>query len=374
MVTVLSQNLDAGIDIIELIRSIQRADGQVDCFRSGLNACSRTACPWRSYCLETSDAALDAPGTQAEVDFMTKVRVQKIVCATDFSDLSNQGLHYAIDLARRFDAKLYVCHIIDLPPAGTGEDVHLYPLRAQNERLETAFAHLERLLASQPVDWQPLITIGDPADEICRMARGVKADLAVAASHGRSGIKRLILGSVTEQLMRLLPCPMLTVRGSSAEDDGTPRQLRRILVGCDFSYDAGLALQYGLCLSKVFEAEIHLAHVIEPPVYRNLQKIIKDPDTSSENEMRTFLETELGRLVPAGAGVPMKTILLNGQPFKELTRYAEMHGIDLIVLGVRGRGLVETFWLGSTTDRVVRQAPCAVLSVQLPNHQADFSF
>ena len=361
------------LDIAALIRSLQRNENKVDCFQKGYDDCEDTECTWRKYCLEGHPAA--GKEQTARLVFkrtrrnpVMRVKIKNIMCSTDFSDLSNQALPYGIALAKEFGAKLYVCHVIDLPPTTVNGEVHLYSLEAQNRSLDYAFEQLERLMDKQVVAWEPLIIIGHTADEICRMAEVKSIDLAISATHGRSGLKRIILGSVTERLMRTLPCPLLIVGSPTSDFDPSEKQVfrfHRILVGCDFSPDSNLALQYGFSLAQEFQSELHLVHVIEPPVYRDLLKLTKEMEKDHQ-DLENRLNEKLANLVPEEIHnwCTLKTTLLNGQPYKELTKYAESHDIDLIVLGVRGHGLVETLCLGSTTDRVARRASCPLLSVR----------
>jgi nucleotide-binding universal stress UspA family protein len=362
------------LDITALIRSLQRNENKADCFQKGYDTCEDIECNWRKYCLEGQPV-----GNKEQISRLVlkktrrnpamRVKIKNIMCSTDFSDLSNQALPYGIALAKEFGAKLFVCHVIDLPPTTVNGDVHLYSLEAQNRSLDYAFEQLEQLMGKQVVAWEPLIIIGHTADEICRMAEAKRIDLAISATHGRSGLKRIILGSVTERLMRTLPCPLLIIRSPATDFNFTENLafgFHRILVGCDFSSDSNLALEYGISLAQEFQSELHLVHVIEPPVYRDLRKLAKEMEEEDHRDLEKRLNDKLANLVPEEIHnwCTLKTTLLNGHPYKELTKYAESHDLDLIILGVRGRGLVETLCLGSTTDRVARRASCPLLSVR----------
>jgi nucleotide-binding universal stress UspA family protein len=301
-----------------------------------------------------------------------RVLLNRILCATDFSDFSNHAIPYGIALAREFKAKLYVSHVIDLSSAAIyGEAV--FALEEQQSRM-TSYAQKEmtRLMGQETLDWEPLITVGNPANEIARLAADKQVDIAIAASHGRSGLKRLILGSVTERLMRTLPCPLWVVRSPEpgfVTDASQAIQIKKILVGCDFSPDSSLAFEYGLSLAQEFQAELHLAHVVEPPLYEDLIKPSESGETFGR-QLRKTMQEKLGAMVPEEAQTwcnPV-TALLAGQPHEELVKYAVVNGMDLIVLGVRGHSLVETLFVGSTTDRVLRNSPCPVLSVQQKAH------
>ena len=300
-----------------------------------------------------------------------RVQIKSIICSTDFSEYSNHGITYGISLAREFAAKLYVCHVIDLSAATVYGKGVSDPLEQPNRMINYSIEYLERMIGEQPqpFDWEPLVQIGRTGDEIVRMAEEKKVDLAVLATHGRSGLKRLILGSVTEYLMRALPCPLLIVRRPEHDFVSTGKQqirLNKILIGCDFSPDSSLGFQYGLSLAQEFQSELHLVHVIQPSVYKDLLETGIELEEERQQVLRDQLYDKLINMVPKEARNwcnPITT-LLTGQPYEELTKYAVVHNIDLIVLGVLGHSLVEMMFVGSTTDRVIRQAPCPVLSVR----------
>ena len=143
-----------------------------------------------------------------------RIQFQNILCATDFSDYSNRILPHALALAREFQARLYVCHVIELHSAALFGEVHFNSAEIQSANMELAHEQLQRLMAKENLAWEPLVTVGSAPDEIARLAHEKGIDLVISGTHGRSGLKRLILGSVTERLMRILPCPLLVVRST----------------------------------------------------------------------------------------------------------------------------------------------------------------
>jgi len=297
-----------------------------------------------------------------------RVLIKRIICATDFSDLSNRAIPFAVSLAKEFNTKLYLCHIIGLPSTAIYGEILLDPTEQQDKAVRYAREQLDSLIDPQPVDWEALIAIGHTADEISRLAQEKSADLVIAATHGRSGLKRFLLGSVTERLMRILPCPLLVIPEPAGDAPAVmeqPLRFKRILIGCDFSADADLALQHGLSLAQEFQSELHLVHVIEKPAYPGpVDKTIGTEDPVQPVRQQ-HLKEKLSALIPPEAlnWCSPNVVLREGQPDEELTRYAVSRDIDLIVLGVRGQSLVEKLFVGSTTDRVIRRAPCPVLSV-----------
>ncbi len=298
-----------------------------------------------------------------------KVDIKTIVCTTDFSDFSNRAIPFGVALAREFGAKLYLCHVIDLSSVAMYGEGFSDPLMLESKITDYAHKHLQDLIGDADIAWESLTSVGHTADEIALIAKEKGADLVVSATHGRSGLKRLILGSVTERLMRTLPCPMYIVR-SLERDLAAPvmaeMKLKRILVGCDFSADSDLAVQYGISLAQEFQTELHLAHVLEPRVYKDMLTQTAGGGDSGREGLREKLTQKLKSMVPEEARqwCTPETLLLAGHPSDELTKYAVVNDMDLIVLGVRGHSVMESLLVGSTTDRVVRQAPCPVLSVR----------
>lgn len=297
-----------------------------------------------------------------------KINFNKILCTTDLSELSKISLSAGVALAKEFNAKLYVCHIIDLTIQAAYGDVVLAPLELQNQTTDYAIDHISSFIGDQDIDWEALITTGHPSDEISKFVSDHSIDLTVVATHGRSGLKRLVLGSVTERLMRILPCPLLIVR--SLEDDDTAIQhfglsFKKILVGCDFSPYSDLAFQYALSLAQEFESEVHLVHVVETPAYKGMMKFSVGQGEDFERALHTQIKEKLSNMIPKEcvAWCEPKMILLTGHPYEEIIKHSLLNHVDLIVLGIRGRNLIEALFTGSTTDRVLRQSPCPVLSV-----------
>ena len=300
-----------------------------------------------------------------------RVEIKTIFCATDISDFSNHAVSWGIALAQEFSAKLYVCHVVDFPTSITYGDGPIFFVDQQSQAISNANHQLKQLVGDKKVQWEPLVTIGHAGDEISRLAKEKGADLAISATHGRSGLKRLILGSVTERLMRTLHCPLLIVRGPKHDLNILSEQgvkFNKILVGCDFSEDSNLAFQHGLSLAQEFQSELHLVHVMEPLVYMDTFKISTGYGEEHQVDLQIQIKDKLKKMVPTEAfnWCKPQTVLLDGPSHEELIRYAKTNKMDLIVLGIRGQGLVERLFIGSTTDRVVRQTSCPVLSVCLP--------
>jgi len=136
--------------------------------------------------------------------------IHTILHPTDFSDQAAYALHLASALARDYVARLVVLHVVVTPPAIYSEAVVVPPSR---EYLEEGKARLDQLVVpGENVRAERRLAEGDPVREILRVAGEIYADLIVMGTHGRTGLPRLLMGSVAEQVLREAPCPVLTVR------------------------------------------------------------------------------------------------------------------------------------------------------------------
>jgi nucleotide-binding universal stress UspA family protein len=328
------------------------------------------------------------------------------MCAVDFSDFTNTAIAYSIALSREFNAKLFLVHVvIEVEPLLKSSEIAIDVQALQKAHMDNAFEQLAALLKKTDVSHEILIAKGDPADRIRALALEHQADMIITATHGNSGIKRLLLGSVTEKLIKTIHCPLLVLNTlkfdlqssetsnetSGAASGATPDiKLKKIMVGCDFSQDSKLAFDYGLSLAQEFQAELYLTHVVKPSEnlelkasdyiditptdyvkwrssdYFEMQKRSLDEKREKFNQLRENLEKQLYFMVPEESRnwCTPKTTLLDGEPYKEMINYAQQEKIDMIVLGIRGHTLWEKLMVGSTTDRIIRQSPCPVLAVQ----------
>jgi nucleotide-binding universal stress UspA family protein len=304
-----------------------------------------------------------------------KVVFKNVLCTTDLSDFSNMSVYYGAALARVFEATLHLCHVVDLPIVSVHGEAFTYPPDYAQTLKEDALRQMDTLMNPLQVKWVPHVEMGAIAHTVSDLVGSTQADLVISASHGRSGLKRLLLGSVTEQLLRSIRHPFLVVTAPEKRDDDIAEQritrntvenfrLKKILVGSDFSQDSANAVTYGFSLAQDFQSELHLVHVVEPFAYSDA--LMPDPMTAEvRTDLDALLTGRLESLVPAEARnwCDVKTNCLAGRPHEELVKYAVLHAVDLIILGIRGRGLVETLLLGSTTDRVIRRVTCPVLAV-----------
>ena len=291
--------------------------------------------------------------------------IAAVVCATDLSEGSNKAIPLAAWIARGIGAKLVVAHVIDLPAVTPYGETMVDPqeLRARVE--VSTKAQVQDILATvEGVEWDLNISIGYPAKEIQQIVAEVDAGLLVAATHSRSGLERLLLGSVSRKLMFTLQVPFLIVPGSLPVERQALHRTESIMIACDFSEDSGAAIEIGLAFAKAFKAKLTLATVIEQGQLDQILTVDPQKDRAIANRLIDELTKKLQDQLPEDLKSVSETVVLAGHPHEELNKYAILNHVDLIVMGVHGRGFIENLMVGSTTDRLVRLGQFPVLAVR----------
>ena len=293
-------------------------------------------------------------------------KLNAVVCATDLSEGSNKALPIAAQMAKLHGARLIVAHIIDLPAVTPYGETMVDPQELRSRVEQSAKAQVTDILAHcADVEWELNIAIGYPAKEILQIVEDCQADLMVAATHTRSGIERLLLGSVSRKLMHTLNIPFLIVPGDMSQEQ-LERPVESVLIACDFSPDSANAVRWGIDFAQAFKAKLTMATVIENTQLSQLLKLDPQKEHGMADKLQTDLHKKLLEAVSEAdrTTVNPETIVLAGQPHEELNKYAILKHVDIIVMGVHGRGLIENLLVGSTTDRLVRLGQFPVMAVR----------
>lgn len=291
------------------------------------------------------------------------LKLDRILCPTDFSEASAIALEYAESFARRYGSELFVEHVIEPFGAAYGYYSFAEALKDIRDGLRSeARAHLERFVLTHcHGDLLPEIIVedGSPTEGILACVEQKDIDLIVMGTHGRHGVDRLLLGSVTEKILRKSRCPVLAVRKplhmASGESGGAaPIELRRIVFCTDFSESSLQALAYALSLAMEFNAELTMIHVLE--------------SVPQGTDVRHATELAMGRIcavIPPDADdwCRIKTVVRLGKPYQEIVQLSLEAQADLVVMGVRGRNILDLAVFGSTTHRVIQLGSCPVLAV-----------
>lgn len=294
------------------------------------------------------------------------LEIKLILCPIDFSEFSVRAYHHARSLAEHYQAKLVAQHVVELwrhPSASFAASAGLYEEFEQALR-ESGNKQLQEFVKNHTHDEiQPELVVqqGIAPDSILTFAQAQKTDVIVMGTHGRRGFDRLMLGSVTDRVMRRAPCPVLAVGKQSHdsmaadEERHQPRHLSRILFCTDFSENSERALNYAISATAEYDAELTLLHVLEG---------VSSP-VKAEEAMAAAGE-RLDKLIPREGRktLKIKTAVRIGKPYWQIIQLALEAQIDLVTMGVHGRGELDLAVFGSTTYRVMQLGSCPVLAVR----------
>jgi nucleotide-binding universal stress UspA family protein len=292
-------------------------------------------------------------------------QIKQILCPVDFSESSVRAYDSAQSLARHYDAKLFLQHVVDFVPpsyAYYADAIYVAQLfqtireGARNQMRDFAKSHMRS--GVQP---ECRVDEGGVTDTILSFAAAQKVDLIVMGTYGLSGVDRVELGSVAEKVLRKARCPVLVSRkigqGVVAPEGAQDSvQLRKVIFCTDFSDPAHRALDYALSVAAEYDAEITLLHVLE--------------EIPSSTNMEGAIEAatkQLDKLIPP-AGLKagkIKTMVRIGRAYEQIVEFALEIQADLLIMAVRGRNALDLAVFGSTTYRAIQLGSCSVLAVRV---------
>lgn len=309
---------------------------------------------------------------------MERVNIDRILCPIDFSEFARDALEHAVALANWYRAALTLMHVIETPLLSIDELAAGYasfePLPDRDTVAEDLRQFARPVLGSIDVPLDVLVTVGTPAIAIQADAERMGADLVVIGTHGRSGFRGFLLGSVAERLLRTLAVPLLIVPPLVKRPETVIYET--ILCPVDFSDESMRALDYALSLAQESGARIILLHVLEgflddlnPQQARDVS--VGEYLGDAEHEVSARLRAA----VPEEARVwahPVEQIA-RGRAYRQIVAAADRERAGLIVMGVRGKGALNRFFFGSTTEHVIREAHCPVLTLhaRIPGASAE---
>ncbi len=285
--------------------------------------------------------------------------LQRVVCATDFSAPSELPVEVAAQWCRKLDRELTVVHVFDPAPVGPSSALPFpaWPTVAAAKSIEdTAKKRLQRLvddkLAGVPHEVQ---LVPHPSSSLGICDAATAADLIVVGTQGRTGLDRVVMGSVAEQTIRHAPCPVLAVRGN-VRPDAFPK---RILVCSDFSTEGQPALTLAGSVSTAFGAQSLLLHARSK---RSWIRQLEWMEAEAGPEAETAFRAELDRLHSAYLPPPVQSAFVVSKSVPDaIILHAERENVDLIVLATHGRTGLKRLAMGSVAEHVTRHASCPVL-------------
>jgi nucleotide-binding universal stress UspA family protein len=278
--------------------------------------------------------------------------------ATDFSENSEKALHHGIAVARRYGAKFYLAHVVSslgFRVTDYYNCVHASELALEDaRRLE---AKLVKSGALAGLEHEVVVAIGDLWEQLNRIATEQHVKLIVTGTQGRTGLRKVVMGSAAEAIFRHASCPVLTVGPCAPSAPLKNAALRRILCPTDFSDDSARAVPYALSLASEHEAELTLLHVVEA---------VTGEAQYDQGRVATALKGRLLALLPSSfASDPsVKVEVALGPIVETILDVARYHSSDLIIMGLKHRATFVDHLPWMHAYRVVSGACCPVLSVR----------
>jgi nucleotide-binding universal stress UspA family protein len=298
------------------------------------------------------------------------MEVKNILFPTDFSKSAERALPHALEISRRFGGKVTILHV--RTPFGDDTSSPEFQFFDQG-RYEL---YVEKKLEEMPeiIDASELVETAmarniSAASGILEFADDHDTDIVVMGTHGRSALAQFFLGSVAEKVVRHASCPVLTV----ADHRGGYRDqadYQKILVAFDFSMASKDAVRRGQQFSQAYQAELEVFYVVEQIVLPPFDKFWKASVQSELPEVlasaRKAVTEALGEESLASFSLNVQAGDADGKAEREIVEQAREKEFDLIVMGTHGLSGLDHALLGSTTERVVRTAPCPVLTFHGP--------
>lgn len=280
----------------------------------------------------------------------TSPRLKNVLFTTDFSTGSLAALPYATRIARAFGSTLHLCHIEPTAPLATGlADLHLYETAGKDAaRRLASLRDLPELKGLHPA---LVLAEGDFKIELLKVVSTADIDLVVAGTRGRTGLRKMLLGSVTEEICRGVMCPILTVGPEAASTTDAPFQ--RILFPTNLSELSLKAVPYIAMLAQQFGASITVLHVLPA----------NEATTSDEKALTESVRKTMSREFSALAGLHPEFVVAMGETAETVLRVAREKNAGLIAMGIRNAfrpGILRE----RTAYRIIAGSQCPVLTVR----------
>ncbi len=287
------------------------------------------------------------------------VRLTNILIGMDFSTASERALEYALSLARRYEARIFLAHVVT-----SDTNVMLAPelmTKAHEKEIREAEERMGEILISGRLRGVPHVTVienGSMWPTIKGLIEKHQIDLVVVGTEGLGGLHKMLLGSGAEQIFRQARCPVLTVGPAVVGEAPREAEFKNILFATDFGLGAEREAAYAFSLAQENQSNLTLLHVV---------RHAEDYSEQGLALKREAITHELAELVPAGGEIWCKPEfrMRLGQPVEEILQVARETKADLIVIGAkRGKGLAAGHVPNTIAYKVACGAPCPVLTVR----------
>ena len=275
------------------------------------------------------------------LDACPDIRLERLLLCTDGSEFSEGAIREAISIAKRCNSKLYVISVVEVNP-----ELEVYAPGLAEKIEENTRTHLDDIkerAEKEGVTCEKIIHKGEKTySYIVKETSRLEADLIIMGRHGRTGIKRLMMGSVTARVIGQTACNVLVVPRAAVF------KCKKILIATDGSEFSEKAVHEALDIAAACESEVVIVSVASS------DSEIKEAETFVQEARKTAEKKGL----KVTTGIPVGTV------YEIIIDVAEKENIDLIVVGSHGRTGLKRLLMGSVAERVIGYASCTVLVVK----------
>jgi len=287
--------------------------------------------------------------------------LQNILVTTDFSDSSANAVDVSIQLAKKFNSKISLIHVLD-DSDFSKESEEFYEKFA----FEKLGEHKSKIENENVVVADLIFEKGVPFEKIIQVAQDKDVNVIIAGSGNKDYEEKYRLGTSVEKLMRKNQIPLWVVKNEK------PVPLKQIVCPVDFSDASKRALQNAITLANKFEAKLDIVHVFEPVMVTSARLSV---DTNEENRKnRKSKEKQLTEFLRQFdlEKVQHNENLIMGDPFIEILKFIRTGGIDLLVMGTTGKAALSRLLMGSVTEKVTREVPCSFITTKAKDITDDY--
>jgi nucleotide-binding universal stress UspA family protein len=283
------------------------------------------------------------------------IELKKVLYATDFSDASLAALPLVSTIAHKYGSRVFVMNVSTPDPYTVVSPEAVAVLQHKDElKARSKVRDLLKTGDLAGLSTTAIVQSGLPTEELVRFVREQKIDLAILGTHGRTGMKHLLMGSVAEDLFRNLPCPALTVGPNVTKASMQATEIKHVLFPTDLSGESQAVFPYLASLAAEYRASLTLLHVL--PVETATNPDAKSLAEPLRKEMQSIFSPHIDPRCPT------EFIIDFGDAAERILAHAETGRADLIGLGVRKAGEITTHFRNTVAYRVVLQAHCPVLT------------
>jgi nucleotide-binding universal stress UspA family protein len=287
-----------------------------------------------------------------------KASFANILVATDFSPVSNTALDYALAIARRYDSRVFLTHVVNVDAFPmVAPEIAISSIQKLRNKAELEFGYLLESGKLRGIAHEVIVEEGLLWPTIEKVIEKNNIDLVVVGTHGTGGIKKLVIGSSAEEIFRHAQLPVLTVGPSAKADVPKEEDFKNILFATDFGPGAEREAAYAFSLAQENGARLTLFNVVP---------YVEEYSTEAVARKREHVVGQLKELLPLEADLWCKPefLMAIGEPVEEILNLAKKLDADLIVMGAKPRKSLAGNIPHTKASRIVAGAACPVMTIK----------